>query len=54
MQGFKTTFQRAYVTEEEHAATLAAPEPPFTMLAVSDLLPPGAAAGFEAAGGDVL
>jgi hypothetical protein len=54
MQGFRATLQRCDLSVEEHAAALAALEPPFAMLSVSDLVPPEKRDAFEAAGGDLL
>eukprot|EP00887_Chlorella_sp_A99_P000188 scaffold13.g188.t1 len=52
--GFKATFQKASFSEEEWAAVLAAPEPPFALLSVADLVPETLRAAYAAAGGDAL
>ena len=54
LQGFKATFQRTAFSEEEWQRELEAPEPPFTLLTVADLLTPDQRAAYEAAGGEVL
>ncbi len=52
--GFKATLSQMQVPAAQHAATLAAPEPPFTLLRPCDLVPPSRLAEYEAAGGDIL
>ena len=53
LQGFKGTFQRNPVPEQQPLGALAAPEPPFTLLTVADLLPAEMRPAYAAAGGDV-
>lgn len=53
-QGFKATFQKTSFTDQEWREALAAPEPPFTLLSVADLVPPGQREAYAAAGGDML
>lgn len=54
MQGFKATFQQASFTPAEWRAVLAAPEPPFEVLGVADLVPAEHRQAYEAAGGELL
>ncbi|GAB4820177.1 hypothetical protein N2152v2_007223 [Parachlorella kessleri] len=51
--GFKGTFQQNPVPEQQLLGALAAPEPPFTLLTVGDLLPVELRPAYAAAGGDV-
>ena len=51
-QGFRATFQRPELSEAELAAAVGAPEPPFTLLTVADLLPAELREGYAAAGGE--
>lgn len=53
-QGFKATFQRTDFAPGEWQEQLHAPEPPFTMLSVADLVPPDQRAAYAAAGGELL
>jgi 4'-phosphopantetheinyl transferase len=52
--GFRATLARPELGAAELAAELAAPEPPFSMLTIGDLVPLALRAAFEATGGDAL
>jgi 4'-phosphopantetheinyl transferase len=52
--GFKATLQLPSVPSQRHEEALAAPEPPFSMLRVADLIPESQHTAYEAAGGDLL
>ena len=52
--GFKATLQLSVVPSAQHAAALVAPEPPFTMLLIANLVPEHLLEEYEAAGGDVM
>lgn len=52
--GFSATLGAPQVPPADHAAELAAPEPPFTLLRPCDLVPPGRLAEYEAVGGDII
>jgi 4'-phosphopantetheinyl transferase len=52
--GFKATFKLPNVPEERHLEALLAPEPPFSMLQVADLISQSRHEEYEAAGGDLL
>jgi hypothetical protein len=54
LQGFKDTFQKLDFSVEEFYEVLKSPEPPFTLLAVSDLLEKEVLDKYEAAGGEVV
>lgn len=54
LQGFKDTFQKLHFSVEEFDEVLKSPEPPFTLLAVSDLLEKEVLDKYEAAGGEVV
>jgi hypothetical protein len=54
LQGFKDTFQKLDFSVEEFDEVLKSPEPPFTLLAVSDLLEKEVLDKYEAAGGEVV
>jgi hypothetical protein len=48
VQEFKATLLRPIIGDEEMAALLARPAPPFDLLQIQDLLPPGLASQHEA------
>ena len=52
--GFKATLHKWQVSADDHLSTLEEPEPPFTLLHISDLLPPHLHGAYEDAGGDIL
>jgi 4'-phosphopantetheinyl transferase len=52
--GFKATLQLPHVPSEQHERALTAPEPPFTMLCVADLIPQSRHREYEAVGGDFM
>ncbi|PRW32899.1 L-aminoadipate-semialdehyde dehydrogenase-phosphopantetheinyl transferase-like [Chlorella sorokiniana] len=52
--GFKATFQKTAFAPGEWQEQLHAPEPPFTMLSVGDLVPQDQRAAYAAAGGELL
>jgi len=52
-QGFKATFQKTAFSAEEWQEQLQAPEPPFEMLTVADLVPAEHREAYEAAGGEL-
>ncbi len=54
LQGFKATFQRPGLTAGELSAALAAPEVPFSMLTVGELVPAGWREMYCEAGGEVI
>lgn len=51
--GFTSTLQCPSVPEHRHQAALAAPEPPFAMLTVCDMIPNCHKDAYEAAGGEI-
>lgn len=51
---FYSTFKNPRVAHRELDVHLAAPSPSFSMLCVSDLLPPNRIQEYEIAGGDVI
>lgn len=54
LQAFTATFQKTSFAEGEWQAQLHAPEPPFTLLSVADLIPEEHRGAYEEAGGDLL
>ena len=54
LQGFTATFQKTVFAEGEWQEQLHAPEPPFTLLTVADLIPQEHRGAYEEAGGDLF